>query len=215
MKNLAHVGLVAFPPPQGININMMPFVMNRPKSIPLEYRHYWPLIEACNVESFEREHVGYLSIREGLVPKGKSQGRPGIHTEGHANLSWGGGTKGGWGKGSRSEYGRYGGLYMASTVTGSCQAWDVHVDAPGHMGDCEVLRFALTREPLIEMRAGELWWMTDRCPHESMPMLIDGVYRQWFRLVTHHVDAWYAAHSTPNPLGVEPLGQVIKEDKFS
>ena len=66
----------------------------------------------------------------------------------------------------------------------------------------------------MSLRAGELWWMTDRVPHQSVP-LKEGVHRQYFRLVTGEIDVWYAAHSTPNPLGTQPAATVVTYDKFT
>jgi len=66
----------------------------------------------------------------------------------------------------------------------------------------------------IDIQAGELFWMTDRTPHESLP-LPNGGARQFFRLVTSNIDTWYAEHSTPNPLGVLPEAKVVTYNKFT
>jgi len=66
----------------------------------------------------------------------------------------------------------------------------------------------------ISLQANELIWMTDRTPHESVPLEI-AQPRQFFRLVTGGIDTWYAAHSTANPLGVEPEATVVGFDKFT
>jgi hypothetical protein len=60
--------------------------------------------------------------------------------------------------------------------------------------------------------------MTDRTPHESLPVPTGaGVRRQYFRLVVGTVTAWYADHSTPNPLGYlpDPAVRIINGDKFA
>ncbi len=41
--------------------------------------------------------------------------------------------------------------------------------------------------------------MTDRTPHESL-VLKEGTTRQFFRLVTGEVSAWFTAHNTANPI---------------
>ena len=87
-----------------------------------------------------------------------------------------------------------------------------YMDAQGEDG-----RTRWTREPVrgpIDIQAGELFWMTDRTPHESLP-LPDGGARQFFRLVTSNIDTWYAQHSTPNPLGILPEAKVVTYDKFT
>ena len=86
-------------------------------------------------------------------------------------------------------------------------------EAVGELGDLEHMRGLLDQGNLL--KAGELCWMTDRTPHESMS-LKKGTRRQYFRLVTSQVSAWYEDHSTPNPLGVVPPGSVtiLKGNKF-
>ena len=63
--------------------------------------------------------------------------------------------------------------------------------------------------------AGEVVWMTDCTPHESLPLKA-GTSRQYFRLVTSDVSVWYADHSTPNPLGIVPEEEVkiVHGNKF-
>jgi hypothetical protein len=66
-------------------------------------------------------------------------------------------------------------------------------------------------------------WMTDKTPHESLPMPdcsfnpTNPPIRQYFRLVLGEVTAWFANHSTPNPLGVlPPRGvRIVNGDKFT
>lgn len=201
MSNFASLGSVNFPNPKGININTFPFIMGDPNSLPEEYREYQSLIDACSLPESELGKVGYLTVSESFVAADKSQRRGGVHTEKHPSLSWGGG---GWG-------GRDGGLYMSSTVGGSCAVWDTYVDTPGHMGDCEHLRDTLGNETLL--KGSELVWMTDGTPHEALPQKESG-YRQFFRLVTSEVSLWYEEHSTANRLGIRPNCEIIKGSKF-
>ena len=66
------------------------------------------------------------------------------------------------------------------------------------------------------LRAGELVWMTDSTPHESMP-LARGTMRQYFRLVSGKISVWHSQHSTANPLGTVPPDDVkiAHGDKFA
>ncbi len=248
----ASLGSVKFPAFQGTNINMLPFRMGDPESIPEEYRHYSDLIEACRLPPSELGKVGYLSVSESIVAAGASQRRPGLHTEGHPMLAWGeysGGSWGGsppppaspqpkgepkpksepepepgaWGGSWNGEgWGRapvprkgaalLGGLYMASTIAGSCAIWDRYVKVPGPMGDCEHLRCELGSGQLLD--ANELVWLTDRTPHEALPVM-ETTPRQWFRLVTSLVDVWYRQHSTANRLGIQPPCRIIETNKFA
>eukprot|EP00091_Calanus_sinicus_P011195 TRINITY_DN25410_c0_g1_i1.p1 TRINITY_DN25410_c0_g1~~TRINITY_DN25410_c0_g1_i1.p1 ORF type:complete len:182 (-),score=51.59 TRINITY_DN25410_c0_g1_i1:91-636(-) len=111
-----------------------------------------------------------------------------------------------------------GGIYLASSIPSSCRAWNCGVEPPaiGSLGDIEHMREALPG-PGFELEAGQLYWLTDRTPHESMA-LPQGAHRQFFRIVTSQVSLWYKDHSTPNPLGVEPdptITRTVIGDKFS
>lgn len=226
------VSQVTFPEPKGININMMPFVIGASRSLPSEYHQYLPMIAKCpNYDEDEWGNIGYLTIQENLVKGGKSQRRAGLHTEtpgvafeeeGHGQwvtkhhraLHWGGGyceldsaTKGVY----------VGGICMASNVSNSCRVWNARIAEPGevvgHLGDLEHLRSRLGSGFALE--AGNLCWITDTTPHESLP-LPDNTYRQYFRFVGSKVSLWYADHSTPNPLGIVPPSHVriVKGNKF-
>ena len=107
---------------------------------------------------------------------------------------------------------------MASTVPNSCRAWNCSVkpEAVRHLGDIEYLRSFLPVEGEV-LKPGQLYWITDRTPHESLP-LKERTYRQFFRIVTADVSFWYHDHSTPNPLGVKPdpkVTRIVTGDKFS
>ncbi|KAI9353287.1 hypothetical protein DFJ73DRAFT_324660 [Zopfochytrium polystomum] len=68
----------------------------------------------------------------------------------------------------------------------------------------------------MTLTAQELVWLTDRTPHEALPVR-EKVFRQFFRLVTSRVTVWYAAHSTRNDeRGVVPPADVriVEGDKF-
>eukprot|EP00927_Polykrikos_kofoidii_P057546 TRINITY_DN51692_c0_g1_i1.p1 TRINITY_DN51692_c0_g1~~TRINITY_DN51692_c0_g1_i1.p1 ORF type:complete len:387 (+),score=29.10 TRINITY_DN51692_c0_g1_i1:50-1210(+) len=204
-----------FPLAAGININMMPFIMGEPNSVPHAYRQYWPLIEACNLTGSEKLKVGYLTIQESLLLVGESQRRGGLHIDSPgAQLSQGGNYEANrvdWGCGIvRGDFSEVrGGIYMASTVPNSCRVWNVQVADPvvGELGDMEHLRDALGEGTMME--ANKLYWLTDSTPHESLPLSKE-TYRQYFRLVTSSLTAWYPEHSTANPLGVVPDSEVTR-----
>lgn len=202
------IGTVEFPPPAGITVNMMPFVLGVPATIPTHLHGYLPLVDACDVEASEHGKVGYLTITETQVHAGSSQRRGGAHTEAHPHAGWGGGGWGGghWLDGTQQRPRRVGGLYLASNMPGTTRVWDRAVLDPGPGGSCEHLDDDILGTAR-DLDAGELVWMTDHCPHASMPAPTDGV-RQFFRLVTSAVDLWYVDHSTANPLGVTPPAHV-------
>ena len=111
---------------------------------------------------------------------------------------------------------------MASNVRYSCAVWKCTLQADengdeiiGHLGDAKHLRDVLPRKP-IRMSENFIYWITDRTPHESLPMVKSG-WRQYFRLVTSEVSLWYEEHSTKNPFGVVPdpnITKVVKGNKF-
>jgi hypothetical protein len=183
----------------------------------------------------------YLTIDERPVEEGISQRRPGLHVESPGVLpvlksgvsledaSYRVAQPGGryvtavehpWGMGMMMRQERVmGGVFMASNVANTTAVWNCHINnAEGGMvgphGDIEHLR------PLLgpcarTLEAGELVWMTDRTPHESLPVPA-GARRQYFRLVVGTVSAWFVDHSTPNPLGClpHPSTRIVGGDKF-
>jgi hypothetical protein len=206
--NTEVIGPVAFPRPQNINVNMMPFVLGDPDSLPEELRAYQPLIDACEVEAAEQGSVCYLTISETAVQPGSSQRRGGAHTERHPNVSWGGG---GWG-GGRHDGRRHGGLYIASTMEATTAVWDARIENPGPGGDCSDRLEELGESSLLD--ANQLVWLTDATPHASLPVPRAGT-RQFFRLVTSQIDLWYEDHSTANALVSVPAHvRTISGNKF-
>jgi hypothetical protein len=67
------------------------------------------------------------------------------------------------------------------------------------------------------MYAGELVWITDRTPHESLPITDLSKRRQFFRLVVGEISYWFADHSTSNPTGFELPSNVpiFRGNKFT
>jgi hypothetical protein len=69
------------------------------------------------------------------------------------------------------------------------------------------------------LKAGKMCWITDRTPHEALPLPLpvpllhpheaSGAPRQFIRL-----SVWYSRHSTAKPLGVLPEAPVSDVDKF-
>ena len=190
---------ITFPKYVGnINVNMMPFIFGDKSSLP-EYLHsYLPLIKQCF--KLEKGKHAYLTINESFVPSNTSQRRQGIHTEGTSAGGWGGGQ---WGGGIK-------GIYMAST-DGSCNVWNTTVSA-----DKVNEHGSLIVEPIIspqKMEENTLYWLTDRTPHEALPVEKD-INRQFFRLVSDEVSFWWEQHSTPNPLGIKPNCKILTHSKF-
>lgn len=228
-----------FPKPSDLKVNMMPFIMGSKDSLPANVQQYWPLVEACELSEAEKLKVGYLTITESTVAPGTTQRVPGLHIDAPGlELSntcargkgkvlkaaqHGGGFGGGGTFFEESDYREglelTGGMYLASTVGGSCRVWPAtvtnHAGVVGPLGDAEHFR------PLLggghELAAGELVWLTDRTPHESLPSTSrEPEYRQFFHLTTSNLSFWYSAHNTKNPLGIEPPATVtvVSGNKF-
>jgi hypothetical protein len=198
-----------FPLPEDRNINMMPFMFGDKTSLPEELQCYFRLIEKCPYLEDELGKVGYLTVHESYVDASAAQRREGIHIEAPGVFSnesssmfspapehaWGMGHF--WGP-DRLE----GGIFMASTVSDTCQVWDALVDKNrkgivDRHGGCEHIRHLLG--PGKKLQANELIWMTDCTPHEALPQENSG-YRQFFRVVTSKISHWFADHCTPNSL---------------
>ena len=192
--NFKLIDKVIFPTYSKLNVNMMSIMMGDPESIPNNLKKYIPMINQCPLE---KGTTVYLTVHESNVEEGKTQRRPGIHTDATSTSSWGGGSWGG------KE-----GIYLAST-DGTCQVWDTQTKKVDYMGS---LKFKLISQSEI-LKPNHLYWMSDRTPHESLPVKSTKV-RQFFRLVGKDIGIWYSNHSTANPLGIKPQCLVSNVDKF-
>ena len=226
---------VAFPAPQDLKINMMPFKLFSPSTtLPPCCMPYLPMIGCCPLHALSldeyKNRVAYLTVHESIVEPNKCQRRSGIHIERpkvlskgqdricttksdwemYKSIAWG---LGGWDDGYPID-----GIYMASNVTGTCRVYPCLVEEPErvtdkHGGISDKFKGHLGEGRLLG--AGELCWITDRTPHESLPLPTSNVtYRQFFRLVVGRVGAWYSKHNTANPMGILPDAPIVDDDKF-
>lgn len=209
-----------FPDPdlsKTVAINMMPIVVEDLSTYTDDTLRYRDIIKVCSHVSGLNNKKCYLTIHESWVAPGLTQRRKGLHVE-SPRIGEGKNEFYYWGQGECLVDRPDGGIFMASNVTGSCEVYNVKIDtdAIGLGGDIEHLRSALPKDSRKLLKAGELVWITDRTPHSSLP--VDHlVYRQFFRLVTSNISAWYSQHSTANPLGCE-VGEnilIINENKFT
>lgn len=202
-----------FPKPTDLNVNMMPFVFGSKGSLPVDLHGYWDLIFACrNVCLASSDQICYLTVHESLVQAGP-QRRGGVHTESPGLLQVGAcEIQACWGGNAPT-----GGIFMLSSVPESTAVWPLivedHAQVVGEHGDLEHMRGMLG--PARLSQPDELLWLSDRTPHESLPVA-PGTYRQFFRLVIGDVTVWYEDHSTPNPLGIQPgpMTIVLSGNKF-
>lgn len=207
--------------------------------------YYDNIIKKCYYNSEQENKIYFLTIEESLVDEGKSQRRPGLHVEcggkvcicdeltidekkqisfDKGNGNWKCKNKHfihPWGMGLYN-WGIVDGIFMCSNISDSCMLWNCRIipdendnEVIGHLGDIDHLKSSLPITGQV-MKKNKLYWITDRTPHESLPMKTQK-YRQFFRLVTENVGIWYEKHSTKNPNGVVPdsnITRIIKRNKF-
>ena len=162
------------------------------------------------------------------MEKGKTQRRPGLHVEKpHSKPATADLYESMFG-GSYLD----GGIFMASNLDSTCRIWNAQVEsrAIGWEGDVEYLRDHLddvcvqntshtprcrVTKSKILTKANTIYWITDKTPHEAVPVLSSGK-RQFFRLVVGPLSTWHAAHNTANPNGIKPPKscKIVKFDKF-
>ena len=225
-------------------VNMLPFDIKDKGTLPDELKQYWPIIELCSrriVKKPSGHCTGYLTIDERPVCAGNSQRRPGVHCESpsviavpesdakggnmpnfiaHAkNGCYIPGAEHHWGRGIMMRGDRLvGGIYMCSNVDNSTAVWNHYIndhngEIIGPHGDMEHVRHLLG-PPTKLLKKGELVWMTDKTPHESVPLQRSSE-RQYFRLVCGEVSAWFSQHSTRNPKFTIPSNvRIVHENKF-
>eukprot|EP01040_Poterioochromonas_malhamensis_P010762 gene10762-11730_t len=176
--------------------------------------------------------IAYLTVDERPVAEaGASHRRGGVHVECPgalrrkeiadkskygSDLSW----YHPWGLGRAIDEFLVGGIFIASNVSDTTAVWNCRIhdtfgDIIGPHGSLERMR-GLLGGPAKRLGAGELVWLSDRTPHESLPMEDASIRRQFFRLVVGEIGFWYADHNTANPTGFEvPMNiPIIRGNKF-
>jgi hypothetical protein len=198
---------------------------------PRQQRFHGEPTQKLNIRDI-KNRIAYLTVDERPVSTvGISHRRGGVHVESpgairdkeiadkshyRPDLCW----YHPWGMGeSTGEY-LLGGIFLASNVQHTTAIWNTRVhdtfgDIIGSHGSLERCREMLGTPDKI-LNAGELVWITDRTPHESLPILNeDGLNRQLFRLVVGEIGFWFADHNTPNPTGYPVPGSQTMEEHFS
>ena len=145
-----------------------------------------------------------------IVPNFIAHGKNGCYTPGAEHH---------WGRGLIMRHDALvGGIYMCSNVDNSTAVWNQYIndrngEIIGPHGDLEHVRHLLG-PPSKLLKKGELVWMTDKTPHESVPLQCR-CERQYFRLVCGEVSAWFSSHSTRNPNFKIPSNvRIVHENKF-
>jgi hypothetical protein len=169
----------------GINVNMMPFRVGDVDSLPDQLKPYNAMINYFRLPKAEIGTIAYLTVHESDVKKGTSQRRPGLHTESPGFMTSASAAHLGalyrchvqWGFGMFGAEGITGGIYMASNCPMSTRVYHCKVTDPsivGTLGNVEHLRHLLNEHAKCSiLREGEIFWMTDMTPHESIPLQND------------------------------------------
>jgi hypothetical protein len=179
-----------------------------------------------------KNRIAYLTVDERPVHEaGRSQRREGLHVESpgamrseeiieKSHYTTKSDYYHEWGFGSISGEYLVGGLFLVSNMSNSTAVWNSRVhdtfgDVIAKHGGLERCRSVLGEPKVLD--AGELVWITDRTPHESLPLRDLSRNRQFFRLVVGEISYWFADHNTPNPTGFQVPSSVpiIEGNKFT
>lgn len=213
MQHVREIGPFKFADVQrGVNVNMLPIDGHDCSTIPGMLFQYREEIYRCRDRLIgppqQKRELCFITISESEVLRGNSQRRPGIHVERNGSDAWGGS----WGGG---------GVFLATDTPDSLRIWDTEIPLGLIKGGGEIEYQALEAiahpdAPSFMAKPNTLYQISDRVPHESVPLKKDS-YRRFFRFVGPDVGAWFADHSTHNPnLSLEDSGvKVIHGSKFS
>lgn len=223
-SNFTEMGFVSFPDFTNTRVMMMPIVIGDTTSIPPVLKHYTQMIKSIFDIAQARYHgqVGYVTIDESHVEKGKTHRRPGLHVDGIGG--WGGpGTWGGSEEciaemlrlpiNTENKY-HYGpGMFLMASHSG-CVAWrQTFKGEPGSNGECGHLVPQCEDKHKRILDANRIYWLNPMCVHAATEMP-EETPRQLLRLSMPSNAPWFDEY-TPNPLGVQPGGPIIKNARAS
>ena len=208
--------------PPSADCNMLPFRMEAGKAVvetlPRPYHEYLRVIKSLLIQN--HSDVCYLTVDHHRVVPGESHRRGGLHTEmigvlqetGECEVEY----EAHWGYGQRQGGRKTGGIYMASSREDCCAVWACQIDpeAVGRGGDLQHLKRSLfeLQVPCHRLTSS---WITDRTPHESLPLSLGGL-RTFLRVVAGPINVWYSRHNTANPLCPLPSSvRLLHNDKFA
>ena len=186
---------IDFPGFEGKRCLMMPYIQGDSSSVPQEFSAGYERI--LNEVYFEGEKgkMGYLTIDESHVSKGKAQRADGssferaCHTEGGLSnkiICWGGPAPT-WGGRINVTLDADTKVLIANNIDKSCAIWDAEHKNTTHNGDLGHLADSdYPFENAIFMSPGELWQMGIFTPHESLKVS-EGADRQFLRIVSNGV----------------------------
>lgn len=223
------LGIQQLPDFSGKTIMMMPFRVEDPDTLSSLQLGGWKEV-VQNLIPPSAKGIGYLTIDEGEVLKGKTLRRPGLHVDGYS--SYGGPSPYGgvnlrdahsvpkaydesgsyasltsWPYGGRpyasmkSSDSRNDGMILLSSNNGTRVFLQEFTGLPGPEGDCEHLRKQCNDG--IILADNEAWWCSGFCVHEALPMK-ETAKRQVLR-ISMPSEAPYHWPYTENITGIKPV----------
>jgi hypothetical protein len=195
---------INFPTYSGIRCLMMPYIQGDETSVPLEYRKGYENI--LRDVYLEKGKIGYLTIDESEVVKGKAQRTfrsktsRALHTEvgKHPDkiYAWGGG--GSWGSSNRVTLREDTRILLANNIDNTCAIWDAIHRNTSLDGDIGEYSSQYPYKDAIFMKAGDVHEIGILTPHESLPVE-DNCKRQFLRIIGDGV-CGRESYFTENPM---------------
>lgn len=180
------IGQIEFPEFTGIKCNMMPFIQGNSNSLPKEYKPYSSIIDSNFLEYGE---IGFLTIDESYVEKGKSQrgfNSAGIERNVHVEVGrfgdvyrWGGG---GWHGKATTILLEDTKVLISNSVSDTCRVWNSKEKSFTKDGDLSEYINKYPDSTGRLMKAGELAQIDILTPHECVTQSVSGL-RQFFRII--------------------------------
>lgn len=199
-SEVREMGQIRLPPPHGIRVLMMPFLLEDIEhSLPdflMEWKETLKILAAGSMLS---DGTAYLTIDERQVGVGQHHRRPGLHVDGWTEE----GVPGSWGGGG---WGRRGWITVSSHR--GCIAWAQQFQGtPRAYGEVEHLREQCKAEYRVILKAYHVYKMSDLAVHETVAQERK-VQRQFIRLSLPSQAGWPIS-CTPNPRGIKPTGPLF------
>ncbi len=192
---------IEFPEFSGIKCNMMPFIQGDSNSIPDMYKPYEKII---NENYLEKGQLGFLTIDESFVEKGKSQrgfNNKNINRNVHIEVGrrktvngWGNS----WGRRFDTTLEDETMVLIANSVSDTCRLWNVLDKRETSNGDLSEFINEYPEETGILLKAGELAKISIFTPHECINQN-QSTKRQFFRIIGKGVKG-RESYFTVNPL---------------
>jgi hypothetical protein len=178
---------IQFPEFTGVKCNMMPFIQGDSASLPQIYTPYSKII---NENYLEKGEVGFLTIDESFVNKGKSQRgyndrgmKRNVHVEVGRSAkfnNWGGGNS--WGGKPNTILDDNTMVLIANSISDTCRIWNTKEMSYTKDGDLSAYIDKYSEDTGILLRAGEIAKISIFTPHECVNQKRSGE-RQFFRIV--------------------------------